>query len=114
MSESRSATHRSTDDFQIKSDLAKVDAHEITQEEYDEIPELTDAMIARSDFYVGGHFVGRGVSDSAEEAVSVYLLPAIVDHFRAAGPGWQARVNAILMEVVRREGAAAEPAETGA
>ena len=45
--------------------------------------------------------------------MSIYLLPATVDHFRAAGPGWQARVNAVLMEVVRRE-AAAEPAKTGA
>ena len=31
-----------------------------------------------------------------------------------SGPGWQARITAILMEVVRREAAAAEPAETEA
>lgn len=44
----------------IGSDLAKVDAHEITPEEYEEIPELTDEQLARADLYIGGKLVRRG------------------------------------------------------
>lgn len=103
MSESRSATHRSSAEVSIKSDLAKVDAHAITSEEYDEIPELTDAMLQRADFHVGDRFVPRGPSEGSDTPVSVHLLPAIAAHFQAQGPDWQARVNAVLMEVVERE-----------
>lgn len=111
MSEGRSATPHSSDERVIKSDLARLDAHEITQEEYDEIPELTDEWMAEADFYIGDRFVRRGPPGTPQGPVSVYLMPTIVDHFRASGTGWQARVNEILMEVVRREGAAGEPAE---
>lgn len=103
MSESRSATHRSSAEASIKSDLTKVDAHEITAEEYDEIPELTDEMLQRAEFHVGDRFVRRGPSEGSDAAVSVHLLPSIAEHFQAQGPGWQARVNALLMEVVERE-----------
>lgn len=111
---SKPASTLSSADLYGETDLAKVDAHEITQEEYDEIPELTDEMIARSEFYIGDRFIRRGPPGAPQGPVSVTLLPAIVDHFRATGPGWQSRVNAILMEVVRREGAAGETAKTGA
>ena len=106
MSESRSATHRSSAETAIKSDLAKVDAHAITPEEYDEIPELTDAMLARADFYVGDRFVRRGPPGRSGEMVAIHLLPEIVAHFRAQGPGWQACINAVLMEAIERERAA--------
>jgi uncharacterized protein (DUF4415 family) len=106
MSESRSATHRSSAEAAIKSDLAKVDAHAITPEEYDEIPELTDAMLARAEFYVGDRFVRRESAGRSDEAVAIQLLPEIVAHFRAEGPAWQARINAVLMEAIERERAA--------
>ncbi len=32
----------------LKSDLARVDAHLVTPEEYKELPELTDEMLARA------------------------------------------------------------------
>ena len=32
----------------LKSDLARVDAHEVKPEEYAELPELTDEMLARA------------------------------------------------------------------
>jgi uncharacterized protein (DUF4415 family) len=106
MSESKSATRRSSADAAIKSDLAKVDAHTITPEEYDEIPELTDAMLARADVYVGDRFVRRGPTGSSDEAVSIQLVPEIVAYFRAQGPGWQARINTVLMDAIERERAA--------
>jgi uncharacterized protein (DUF4415 family) len=83
--------------------LAKVDAHVITPEEYGEIPELTDAMLARAEFYSGDRFVRSGSPDKSDEPIAIQLLPEIVAHFRAQGPGWQARINAVLMETIERE-----------
>ncbi|MGU3422072.1 BrnA antitoxin family protein [Methylobacterium sp. D54C] len=91
----------------MKSDLVKMDAHAITSEEYDEIPELTDAMLERADFYSGDRFVRRGPPDMAPGMAdgpdTIRLLPDVAAHFRAQGPGWQARVNALLLEAVERE-----------
>jgi uncharacterized protein (DUF4415 family) len=103
MSESRGVTHRSSVEAAIKSDLARVDAHVITPEEYDEIPELNDAMLARADFYIGDRLVRRASPDRMDGPVSIRLLPEVVAHFRAQGPGWQARINAVLMEAIEHE-----------
>ncbi|MGU3466045.1 BrnA antitoxin family protein [Methylobacterium sp. C33D] len=80
-----------------------MDAHTITPEEYDEVPELTDAMLARADFYVGDRFLPRGPTGRSDEVVAIHLLPEIVSYFRAQGPGWQARINTVLMEAIERE-----------
>jgi hypothetical protein len=40
------------------SDLAKVDAHVITPEEYDEIPELTEEWFAKATPMIGGRVAG--------------------------------------------------------
>lgn len=37
----------------VQSDLHKVDRHEITPEEYDEAPELTEEMLARAEIKEG-------------------------------------------------------------
>ncbi|EPY00167.1 hypothetical protein [Magnetospirillum fulvum] len=42
------------------SDLAKVDAHVIQPEEYEEIPEWTDEMFEQADLYEGGKLIQRG------------------------------------------------------
>ena len=34
--------------------------------------------------------------------VSIRLDQAVVDHFKAQGPGWQSRINAALAEMIRR------------
>ena len=46
--------------LQSRSDLAKVDAHEIMPEEYEEIPELTQEWFARAQLHIGGVPVKRG------------------------------------------------------
>jgi uncharacterized protein (DUF4415 family) len=85
------------------SDLAKIDAHEITPEEYEEIPELTDEDFARGQWHIGGVPVRRGrpKSDAPKEAVNIRLDPDVLDHFRAGGPGWQSRINAALRKAAK-------------
>lgn len=91
----------------IGSDLAKVDAHEILPEEYEEIPELTDEELDRAEHFVGNTFVprkapGRPPLEHPKELVTLRLDADVVAHFRAAGPGWQTRVNAALRELLPR------------
>jgi uncharacterized protein (DUF4415 family) len=39
---------------------------------------------------------------SAKRAVSLRLDPEVIDHFRAGGPGWQSRINAVLRKAIDR------------
>ena len=35
--------------------------------------------------------------------VSIRLSPLVVSHFRQQGPGWQARIDAVLTKIVKKE-----------
>ena len=99
MPESKPATP-STSEIAIKSDLAKVDAHVIQPEEYDELPELTDEWFAMADKHVNGVLVRRGRGRprlaAPKRQVTLRLDADVIDRFRASGPGWQSRMNLIL------------------
>ena len=88
----------------IGSDLAKVDAHVIRPEEYDEAPEWTEEDFARADLYQGDKLIRRGRPplDRPKEAVKLRLSPDVLDHFRSGGPGWQTRINETLERAVVR------------
>ncbi|WP_375453546.1 BrnA antitoxin family protein [uncultured Methylobacterium sp.] len=85
----------------------------VQPEEYEDLPELTDAMMARADHYVGDRLVRRGrpsrtgarigAKAGTTTAVSIRLSPAVLAHFRGSGPGWQARIDEILRKVVEAE-----------
>lgn len=82
----------------LGSDLKKVDAHRINASEYDELPELTDDMLARAKVNRGG----RPKSVSPKVLLSVRYSSEVVDYFRATGDGWQARMDGVLREYVAR------------
>lgn len=86
------------------TDLAKLDAHVIASEEYEDIPELTDAWFEKADLHVGGKLVRRGrpPSGNRKEAVSIRLSPEVLDHFRSAGAGWQTRIDEALRDWIKR------------
>ena len=107
MSASKSATPPFSADAFGETDFAKVDAHVIQPEEYEELPELTDAMMARADHYVGATLIRRGrpPKTGVKEAVSLRLSPQVLAHFRASGPGWQTRIDEILQRVAAEEAA---------
>lgn len=85
------------------SDWAKVDAHQITPAEYEEIPELSEEDFARGDISIGGRLVQRGrpKSDNPKQAVNLRLDPDVLEHFRATGPGWQTRINDLLRKAAK-------------
>jgi uncharacterized protein (DUF4415 family) len=84
--------------------LARLDAHVIKPEEYDDIPELTDDWFAKADLHVGGKLIRRGrpPSETRKEAVSIRLSPEVLRHFRESGPGWQTRIDEVLRDWVKR------------
>jgi uncharacterized protein (DUF4415 family) len=89
------------------SNLAKVDAHEIQPEEYDDIPELTDEWFAKADLHIGNELIRRGRGrpplDTPKKLVSLRLDQEVLDRFRADGPGWQSRINAALRKYLREQ-----------
>jgi uncharacterized protein (DUF4415 family) len=88
----------------LGSDLRKIDAHAVTPDEYEDIPELTDEWFEKADQHRGTKLVRRGrpVADTRKEAVSIRLSPDVLAHFRAGGPGWQTRIDTALRALVRK------------
>lgn len=89
----------------IGSNLRKVDAHTVTREEYDELPEVSAATLARARYRVGGrlkpHPRRRGAQIAPKKIpLSLRLSPEVVRHFRAKGRGWQTRIDQALRKLV--------------
>lgn len=91
MNASKSGSARS-----LGSDLAQVDAHKVQASEYEDLPELTDDMLARATVNRGG----RPRSASSKVLLSVRYSREVVDFFRATGEGWQSRMDGALKEYV--------------
>lgn len=74
----------------------------------DENPEMTEESLRRSipakQFFAerGLPLPGRPKSEAPKVAVSLRLDQAVVDGFKAEGPGWQTRMNAVLAESLRK------------
>jgi uncharacterized protein (DUF4415 family) len=83
MTENKRASRRS-----LGSDLTRVAAHAIQPEEYDELPELTDEMLARGTVNKGG----RPRSLNPKRLISIRLTEDVIERWRATGPGWQTRM----------------------
>ena len=90
MNERKHASRRS-----LKSDLARVDAHLVTAEEYKALPELTDEMLARAKINKGG----RPLSLNPRRLISLRLPADVIERWRATGPGWQTRMADRLRKV---------------
>lgn len=85
----------------IKSNLKKVDKHSIKEDEYDDLPELTDEMLERATYKVGGVEKPaprrRGAQKSPTKVVVNVRLPrAVVEYFKEEGAGWQTKMGDAL------------------
>jgi uncharacterized protein (DUF4415 family) len=76
----------------------------------DDIPEWTEEMFERAALWHGDKLIppatgtltkpGRPKSDSPKQQVTLRLDPAVIDGFRASGPGWQGRINEALKKAL--------------
>ena len=63
----------------------------------DDAPEWTQDQWDRAELRLGDTVIRRGrPPGSAKQAVSLRLDKAVLDRFRADGPGWQTRMNDAL------------------
>ena len=90
MTASKRVSHRS-----LGSDLARVEAHVIQPKEYEELPELTEEMLARGKINKGG----RPRSLNPRRLISLRLPEDVIERWRATGPGWQTRLAERLSKV---------------
>ena len=100
MTESKRSTVPASVDGIGRTDLARLDAHVIQPEEDDEIPEITDAMMARAVPGPGLELVRRGRGrpkvENPKRQVTMRLDTDVIEAMRASGPGWQDRANEVL------------------
>jgi uncharacterized protein (DUF4415 family) len=104
----------------LGSNLKRIDSHEITPEEYEEIPELTDEFFEKATPRIGGEPVSREEAKAAFSAawkrgrpkaqkrkilLSVRYSPEVVEYFRRTGEGWQARMDDALKEWIKAHSA---------
>jgi uncharacterized protein (DUF4415 family) len=75
--------------------MARVDAHTLKKEEYEDLPELTEEMLARAKVNKGG----RPLSPNPRKLISLRLPTDVIDLWKATGPGWQTRMAERLSKV---------------
>ena len=90
MNANKNASRRS-----LKSDMARVDAHTLKKEEYEDLPELTEDMLARAKVNKGG----RPLSSNPRKLISLRLPADVIELWKATGPGWQTRMAERLSKV---------------
>jgi len=79
----------------FKSDFARIDAHIITNEEYGELPELNDEVLARGIVKK----VGRPIAQNPKRLISLRIASDVLAKWKATGKGWQTRMAEKLAEV---------------
>lgn len=87
MNANKSASRRT-----LKSDLKRVDSHKAKAGEYQELPELTEAMLKCGTV----KRAGRPVSTNPRRQVTIRLPESVLAAWKATGPGWQTRMADLL------------------
>lgn len=93
----------------LGSHLAHADAHIIQPDEYEDLPELADADLARATWRIGCDIVsaeaGRSAFSAAlkKQKINLTLDPDVLAFFKqqAGGRGYQTLINATLREAMR-------------
>ena len=90
-------------------DLVSLDAYEVKPEEYDELPEITEADFARGKWYLNGQEIteedAKQVFGLKKHKISITLDQDIIAWFKAQakGRGYQTLINAALRDVMQKK-----------
>jgi uncharacterized protein (DUF4415 family) len=70
----------------------------------DDLPNITDDMLARAELRIGERMIRRGrpPSPASKQAIKLRLDPDVLAYFRSKGPGWQTRINGTLHRAAKR------------
>jgi uncharacterized protein (DUF4415 family) len=67
----------------------------------DDAPELDDDWFDRAELRIGDVVIRRGrPPGSDKKQISLRVDKAVIEAFRAQGPGWQSRINEALRKAV--------------
>jgi BrnA antitoxin of type II toxin-antitoxin system len=67
----------------------------------DDAPELDDDWFDRANLMIGDIVIRRGrPKGSDKKQISLRVDKAVIEAFRAQGPGWQSRINETLRKAV--------------
>jgi uncharacterized protein (DUF4415 family) len=87
------------------TNFEKFDAHVITQEEYDDIPEITLEMMQNGVYRENGivkpnPFLARGRPkvEAKKASLHIRLAEEVIEGFRKTGKGWQSRMEQALKD----------------
>ena len=80
----------------------------------DDAPELTDELLERAEFAIGGKVIRKAtgtltragrppIGDQPKQQVTLRLSRDVLGHFKTGGPGWQTRIGEALERVMRKE-----------
>jgi uncharacterized protein (DUF4415 family) len=84
---------------------ADADNPEWTQDDFSRAKAPEDVLPADVLSKFGKH---RGPQKAPKKVpVSIRLSPIVVNHFKNQGPGWQARIDAVLTKIAKRKRPAA-------
>lgn len=68
--------------------------------------EAARAWLAQADLIQRGKVVRRGKRGPqkapTKKLVSLRLSPEVIDYFKAAGPGWQTRIDSALLDSIKK------------
>jgi uncharacterized protein (DUF4415 family) len=84
----------------IGSNLAKAKARRITQEEYEEAPELTDEQLSHAVVSKGVRR-GRPPIPNPKRAVKLRIDADVLAGFKETGAGWQTLINDTLRTALK-------------
>jgi uncharacterized protein (DUF4415 family) len=95
--------------------MSAAEAEADRQAALDEAPELDRSFFEGARLRIGkrilreatGTYTQRGrppLGERAKVQQSLRLSPEVIEHFRATGPGWQARIDEVLRRHVAEEG----------
>ena len=66
----------------------------------------TREWFAQADLVRGGKVVRRGKRGPqkapTKKLVSLRLSPEVIEHFKAGGPGWQTRIDGVLLKSIKK------------
>jgi len=79
----------------LKTDFENSDADDITPEEYEEAPELTDELLAQATLMHGQ----QEIYSFPKELITLPLPRTIFDQWVATGPGWYERMAERLRDI---------------
>jgi uncharacterized protein (DUF4415 family) len=68
--------------------------------------EATQAWLEQADVIHKGKVVRRGQRGPqkapTKKLVSLRLSPEVIEHFKAGGPGWQTRIDSVLVKAIKK------------